>query len=77
MLYIKSVLLFISGICILWGGLITFSERYFTYWQNAYWKEEGNRHWSEKSIRINRWGKGFGALIFGIALVYIVLFIMS
>jgi hypothetical protein len=38
--YIRIGLLFICAICIIWGGLISFSKKYFTYWQNTYWKEK-------------------------------------
>ena len=69
-LYIKIVLLCIGVVCIVWGGLITVSERYFKYWQNTYWKEGHDHQWSKESIKINRWGKGFGALVFGTALIY-------
>lgn len=73
-LYFKAALLLISAVCILWGGLITLSERYFRYWQNAYWKEENEHQWSIESTKINRWGKGFGALIFGIGLAYLAIY---
>ena len=75
-LYVKIVFLFISAVCIIWGGLVSFSDKYFTYWQNTHWKEENNNQWSESSRKANRLGTGFGAFVFGLALAYFVLFEM-
>jgi hypothetical protein len=73
-LYIRISLLSISLLCITWGGLIAFSNKYFSYWQNTYWKEKHHKQWSRSSVKVNRWGTGLGALIFGIALAYFVFF---
>jgi hypothetical protein len=75
-MFVRIGFLFISAVCIVWGGLITFSDKYFTYWQNTYWKEKNNNQWSDPSRKANRLGAGFGALVFGIALAYMVLFEM-
>ena len=76
-LYVRIGLLFISAICIVWGGLISFSDKYFTYWQNTYRKETNSNHWSDSSKKVNRLGTGFGAFVFAIALAYFVLFEMQ
>ncbi len=71
---VKGGFLLIGLICLIWGFRITFSIQYFTYWQNKYWKEKNNNQWSEKSQKINRLGTGLGAFLFGIGLIYLVLF---
>jgi hypothetical protein len=53
--------------------LIVLSERFFTFWQDRYWKEAGNAQCSKKSIRANRYGAGLGSVFFGLAVMYIVL----
>ena len=70
----KLLLLFLSIVCVLWGGLISFSDEYFAYWQNTYWKEAKRNQWSNRSRTVNRYGTGLGAFLFGIALGYLVLF---
>jgi hypothetical protein len=72
----KWLLLVVSVVCIIWGGLISFSDAYFKYWQNSYWKESKNNQWSDNSRKVNRLGTGFGAFLFGLALAYFVLFQM-
>lgn len=74
---VKTGFLVISIVSIFWGARITFSNKYFTYWQNKFWKEKNNSQWSTESVKVNRWGTGFGALIFGIALAYFVIFQMQ
>jgi hypothetical protein len=75
-LYVRVALLFISAAYIVWGGMISFSDRFFSYWQNTHWKETNNNQWSGASRKANRLGVGFGAFVFGIALAYFVLFEM-
>lgn len=72
--YIKTGLLLISGNFIFWGARIVFSDKYFSYWQNKYWKEKDGHQWSDSSVKVNRIGTGFGSLIFGIVMAYYVLF---
>ena len=71
---VKITFAAISLLCIVWGSLITFSDSYFRYWQNIYWREKNDHQWSDKSQKMNRVGTGFGVLIFGIALLYFSLF---
>jgi hypothetical protein len=73
---IKTGLLLISANFIFWGARISFSEKYFRYWQNKYWKETNDSQWSDASVKVNRRGTGLGALLFGIAVTYLVLFEM-
>lgn len=75
--YIRIAFFLISAACVLWGALIVFSEKYFSYWQNRYWKERNDGQWSETSIKANRLGTGLGSLIFGLALAYFALFQMQ
>ena len=75
-LYVRAALLTISAICVVWGGMITFPERFFSYWQNTHWQEANDDQWSGASRKANRLGVGFGAFVFGIALAYFVLFEM-
>jgi len=75
-LFVRAALLIVSAVCILWGGMISFSQRFFSYWQNTHWKESNNGQWSDTSRKANRLGVGFGAFVFGIALAYFVLFEM-
>lgn len=72
-LYIKIGLLFLAVVSIVWGGRIVFSDKYFTYWQNNFWQEKNGHQWSSESVKVNRWGAGFGALVFGIMVVYFVI----
>lgn len=73
-IWIKIGLLVISANFIFWGARIVFSDQYFNYWQNKYWKEKNNHQWSASSVAVNRWATGLGSLLFGIAMTYIVLF---
>lgn len=73
-LYIKIGLLILAAASIFWGARIVFSDKYFAYWQNRFWKEKDSHQWSVESVKVNRWGTGLGALIFGIAVVYLVIF---
>lgn len=73
-LYIKIGLLILAAASILWGAQIVFSDKYFAYWQSKFWKEKDGHEWSAESMKVNRWGTGLGALIFGIAVVYLVMF---
>ena len=68
-LYVRVALLILSIVCIAWGGMISFSERFFSYWQD--------NQWSDASRKANRLGVGLGAFMFGIALAYLVLFGMD
>jgi hypothetical protein len=77
MSYVKIGLLFISIVCIAWGGLITFSEKYFTYWQNAYWERKNSKQSSVWGKDLNRYGTGLGTFLFGVALTYFVIFQMQ
>lgn len=72
--YVRAAILIISIGSIVWGGMISFSERFFEYWQNNHWKESNNRQWADTSRKANRLGVGLGAFVFGIALAYFVLF---
>jgi len=75
--YIKIGLLIVAAAFGLWGALIVFSDKYFVYWQNRFWKEKSDYQWSPASVRVNRWGTGLGALAFGTAVSYFVIFQMQ
>lgn len=66
--YVRVALLILSIVCIAWGGMISFSQRFFSYWQDTHWKETNNNQWSDASRKANRLGVGLGAFMFGIAL---------
>jgi hypothetical protein len=73
-LYIRIVFLLIGVGCTIWGGRITFSDSYFKYWQDTYWKEKGGNQWSKRSVDVNRWGSGLGTLMLGLGFIYLAIF---
>ena len=66
--YVRAAILIISIGSIVWGGMISFSERFFADWQNTHWKESNNRQWADTSSKANRLGVGLGAFVFGMTL---------
>jgi len=75
-IYIKMGLLVIAANFVFWGARIVFSDKYFTYRQNKYWKKKDGHQWSESSVQVNRFGTGLGSLLLGIAMTYFAFFQM-
>lgn len=71
-MYILSSYLFLllGGIMFVWALLIIFSNKFFTWWQDRYWKEENSHHLSVQSIVYNRYGTGIGMLVLSIVIIY-------
>jgi hypothetical protein len=66
-----TIIIFIFGItCFVFGGLITFSERFFkwVFPSNKNWDAypEARKYWTDSGIRrYNKYGLGFGTFIIG------------
>ena len=73
---IIKILIALLGIPFLgWGLMIMFSDKYFSRWQNTWWREEDNKQWTPENVKFNRYGRGLRAIIIGAGLVYIALFL--
>ena len=55
--------------------MIMFSDKYFSRWQDTWWREEDNKQWTPENVKFNRYGRGLRAIIIGAGLVYIALFL--
>lgn len=72
---VKGALLIASALCFYWGLRIIFSDRYFSHWQDAHWKETNDGQWSGGSVKFNRYGRSLRAIGVGLAMLYIVFFL--
>jgi hypothetical protein len=75
-MYVLAKFLFalISIPLLVWGFMITFSDRYFSSWQNTVWREPGDKQWSPENVKFNRYARGLRAILTGAVLLYIALF---
>lgn len=76
-LYVRLGFGLFGLVFVLWGGAITFSNRYYEYWRSKYWGEDRDLGWLGKSRNVNRWGTCFGGFVFGLAVLYFVIFQMG
>ena len=51
--YVRAAILIISIGSIVWGGMISFSERFFAYWQNTHWKESNSSQWADEAYPVD------------------------
>ena len=39
--------------------MIMFSDKYFSRWQDTWWREEDNKQWTPENVKFNRYGRLF------------------